>query len=674
MNDVKNTIIENPQSTAHTMKQVETANQIINTFNFIRNHKSPYSWYFLWDENKNDVIWRDGQKEKNFSFVDIEWDSQINLINLKSFDKSLRSQIFEKTSELKKQTWKPTFSTLDSQNNKNYQHYLSVLYNTFPSAIREKSFTQDEQWNFSINEYGIHIIKNLWKTVKASYTARSMDSLRDTLGWSSNFDVMDHITTKEDVKYVFDLIDYLTAPGENRWKKGIFLNRAAALITFLWWIDLEQVKKDMSWIENNLKLQNIRRSNLEVRIESRFKDVYSSVQKLISQPDNNSFLSDLQGVRFTFSDKNLLKNSIKEQCNSIIHYINDINDINQTKSCYSYKIKKINIVNKGILSSEEESELIESMNNNKTLSNISPIEKRKSKTNPKVYDIDIIASVVQQTHLNPEDIQSLLLAASSMKTGANGTYEDLKVIVLLDMKDETTWEEKEIWIEIINQMANNENNKNRANHNFLESQKHTLSRARDKGYNTTQKIYKYISKAILATSQDLIKLRNKITKWEVLETSDRYEEQCYYTFSDGNSIDLRTITNNQSSENKKNIDQIVHDLLLSWLSEWRICIDNNNWEWEKLQNTLYDTDGELLHIAFRWHNLINNLETTRLQLNNKESSNLKNTWTIIFYPFGGSDWQEKLEASTQTLWRVVQKQLISDHDKIEKEKLPKESS
>jgi len=572
MNDVNKTI-KNKQSTAHTMKQVETANQIINTFNFIRNHKSPYSWYFLWNENENDVIWRDGQKEKNFSFVDIEWDSQINLNNLKSFDKTLRSQIFEKTSELNKQTWKPIFSTLENQNNKNYKNYLSVLYNTFPAVLRKKSFTKDEQWNFSINEYGIQIIRNLWKTVNSSYTSRSMDSLRDTLWWSSNFEVINHINTKEDIQHVFDLIDYLVSPGENRWKKGIFLNRAAALLSFLWWIDLEEVKKDMSWLENYFKWQNIRCDNSEVRIESRFKDVYSSVQKLISQPDNNSFSSDLQGGRFTFTDKELLKKSIPEQRLSIQHYINDIN---KTSSRYQYTIQQFNVTNKGLLTPEEEEELIKSMNSDDLWKKF-PIEKRKSKSKPKHYDEDIIANIVGDDISQKKDTQSLLLAASDMKTGANGKYEDFKVGALIEMKDKKTWEKKEIWIEVINQMVNNDNNKSRANHNFLESQKHTLSRARDKGYNTTQKIYKYINKAILASAKDLMVLRNKIQHKEVLEDMNWYNEQCYYTLSDWNKIDLSKITHDQSTENKAHIDKIVHDLLLSWLSEWRICIDNNNW-------------------------------------------------------------------------------------------------
>lgn len=670
--DIVKKTIENRQDHAHTMKQVEIANQIINILNFIRNYKSPYSWYFLWDENENDVIWRDGQKEKNFSFVDIEWDLQINLSNLRSFDETLRSQIFEKTSELKKQTWKPIFSTLDNQNNKDYKNYLSVLYNTFPAVLRKKSFTKDEKWNLSINEYGIQIIRNLWKTVNSSYTSRSMDSLRDTLSWSSNFEVINHINTKEDIQHVFDLIDYLVSPGENRWKKGILLNRATALLSFLWWIDLEEVRKDMSWLEGCFKLQNMRHDSSNIHIESRFKDVYSSVQKLISQPNNNSFLSDLQGVRFTFKDKESLKRSIPEQCLSIKNYIDDTNKIS---SRYKYNIKRFNIVNKGILKEQlDEDELMKSIKNNDIVLKNIPIEKRKQKVNPKHYDEDIIASITENDLSQVKNIQSLLLVASSMKTWANGTYEDLKVVALIEMEDKETWEKNEIWIETINQMANNNNNKNRANHNFLESQKHTLSRARDKGYNTTQKIYKYINKAILASAKDLMVLKNKIQNEEVLEDMNWYNEQCYYILNDGAEIDLSKITYDQSTGNKEKIDKIVHDLLLSWLSEWRICIDNNNWEWKKLQNTLYNTDGELLHIAFRWHNLINNLETTRLQLNNKENSNLRNTWNVIFYPFGGSDWQKKLEAPTETLWRVVQKQLICDHKKTEKENPPKGSS
>jgi len=116
-------------------------------------------------------------------------------------------------------------------------------------------------------------------------------------------------------------------------------------------------------------------------------------------------------------------------------------------------------------------------------------------------------------------------------------------------------------------MANNNNNKNRANHNFLESQKHTLSRARDKGYNTTQKIYKYINKAILASAKDLMVLKNKIQNEEVLEDMNWYNEQCYYILNDGAEIDLSKITYDQSTGNKEKIDKIVHDLLLSWLSE-----------------------------------------------------------------------------------------------------------
>lgn len=661
----------NETKTKKYMRRLNDANQRLVCANFVYNARSPYSWYFIYDEKKNKKVFipvmsknkHNGDDTGNFSLIDIEYQNR-DVVEWVEFSEGYASPMWQ-IKDIINKTKESTTDALvfDKTLPRKYARYLSCIYNSFPAVLRKVAFAKDDRTgDLKMTEKGVKLLSNVWKIVVESYNHRSLDSLDETLWWANNFDILSAITKPEDMQHVFDLLDHLLLPWKNFWKKIIFLNRAISLLAFLWGIDVNQIKTDFAWLGDYFRWQNIWRDDSKVKIEERFKDMYSVVQKLISQPSNNDFLSDLQWFRFTYDSKEDLQEGIEQQYVSVVHYINDINK--NPLSRYEYKIKSMSISNKWVLTPEEEAIVIGKVNNNSLIKNNREIKKRNKKKNSVSYDENIIKEILASYPNESEDtVKSLLISATSMSTWSNWEYADIKPIIMVTVTDKVTGEERDFWVEIQNVLKNNNNNYyNRANHNFLEAQKHTLSRARDKWYNTTQTIYKYIAKAVMANSKDLIKLRNKIDNNEVLETRERYEEQCFYTTETWEKIDLRNITNDLSGANKKSIDLIVYDLLQSWLREGRLCIDNSNEDRKKLEKWLYDENWELLHITFRGQNIINNLETTRLQLNQPENPNVKNTWRIIFFPFWSEKDKNPLASSTEVLRRIVQRQLVLENE------------
>ena len=663
---VEEVIDEQRRSLIITMRATEAINQYANLLNIYNNHQSPYSPYTIWDEKSHNYITIDTTRK--FSYIDIESQNTaipydllkkiitenkdtLEIIKLKTFKETLHSKKFVLSPY---KTWLKDMLRANK--------YIAAIYNAFPKRLRKEAFNKTKEWKLYLTDEWIKKLKNIFNTLIGAYNNRSLDSLRDTLWWSTNFAALSNIDKEEDIIHIIDFIDYLLTEGPNRGKKWIFIDRLISLLAFLGDTDLSIVESDLSWLSYDLQ-KNITDGGDSKTIahNQRFKDLYSAIQKLISQPDNNAFLSDLSWHCLTHKSKETIPQSIEKQCELTLNYIMNLNK--NTTSKYVYKHKGIKLVNKWLLNPDEEKKLLYKLNLNNIIISQWWVKTRTKKNTKVSYDQDVIDNIAEKFTISSELLVQTLYALQDMKTWANGTYEDIKLVFAIDLIDKETKEIKEIGIEIQNTLTNNNNDYNQANHNFLESQKHLLSRIRDKGYTTTKHIYGYIKNSILRNSSDLLHTRNLIQEGKKLESMEWFEEQKIYTSRQWIQINLLNLTNDHTPENKKNIEIIAHDLLLSWLEDGRICIDNNTEEWKQLEHNLYDKKGNFLHIAFRWNNFINNLENSRLQLNTNDS-NTKHMWSIIFFPFW---WKEKetLRVPTEILWSVIQQQATINYTKSE---------